>query len=869
MRAADRPAERLDATGNGKLSPVAGNSEVKVRVGGSLGLLPSLLVLALAGVGGAARHPWVLIVCVFLAVAGLFFNKPPIRASLMFLWWAGMLFFVWHLFTLAPLPVKSLGSPRTEYFERAHEKLAELNEIMSGGSGLLEGTDGIAVSRGVAQGVDGGSVRSGRLTLNQAGTRRFIVIAIGAWAMFWLTTSMSHGQRLRFMGFLVVGGAIVAGLGILGRHAIPFGNRIWWLFPTDHAVGGGPFVNRNHFASFCAILAPVALSLILAPTSLFRTASRPANDFSRQSGVSTRPSRISRGRSSRRRGRDRKWGSWVDWWRSLSQLGRWRLVYGVSFGLLAAASILSLSRGGMVMLLIGCLACSLFWVGSRPSTALAGTVLVIGLLFAFVLWPSQAVQNRISTIRHLYDASPRRAQMTREAFRQWRDFPLLGGGADSFRVLNGVYRVDPATTSPLYAENEYAQILADHGLLGAMFFLTLTVGLLIGLWGNFHSRFQRTRSLRVLRGTWADDPEIARRHMELYGPVVSLPILAAAAGVVVGLMFHFSGDFPARVPLNAFLAASLLGLAMPLPENANHERGTVWRWPLRLFFAFSFSALIFWSGQRLRLDEPAYLERDSVGVERLQAAILAAPSYWVPWSELSYLLRAKSLRQLYGENLSADDRFDPFRLYGFGAQCLEVATELSPRDWRLWRELARIRMSTVGAAPHQVDELWRRAARLAPDNLTIWLDWLSFALSGPYYRQIQEIGELAAGESTPRVGVGVWREIRAWARREKFAAYEYQAVLRLTELQPRRRQWWSELARLAQADGDGEVAIGAWRRVAELQPENWRNWWELGKRLLESGADDEANRAFQQAIRLHPPIRERVDEFWRDFKLSN
>ncbi len=826
-----------------------------------LRLVPPLAVLFIAVVGAAGRPSTVLLACTGVSVAGLLLNQPPVRRSLACLWWVGMFFLAWQLLTLLPLPLHSLGSPRLDFFEHAGDKLVEYRLIESGETSFSDQTlqhenqdfDSLAELRDKQSGY-------GRLSLNQSGTRRFVVVFLGSWSMFWLSVSMSMEKRMRFLAVIVVGGAAVAVLGMIGQHVISHGNRIWWIFEVDHRVAAGPFINRNHFASFCAILSPAALSLVLSPLPLFGggVSKEKEQAVSAKNGVtrSKKKHHHTAVRRSIRKG----------WWSDLTLEWRWRLFYILVLAILVVTPILSLSRGGMVMMLAGCFTASMFWVRGRPALALAGTVLMLSVLFLFLFWPSEEMQERVSTLRLLQDASPRRVEMTKEAWSQWRDFPLLGAGADSFRTLNGLYRSKPATSSPLYAENEYVQLLADHGLLGLLVFMVLFIALLAGFLSNFHERYRRTRSFRVLRGSWSTDPEIRRRHRELYPPVVSLPVMAAIGGVIVGLLLHISCDFPLRVPLNAFLAAALLGLVMPLPSQNRRDRHVFWRFPIFLLLLLTGVFLYFWSGDEMRLDEPTYLKR--ADTETLLKAAASSPSYWVVWAQLSQRLRERADAQFSGEGVTQEDRFDPFELYHFGVGCLETAAEYSPHDPRLWRALSRAARRDPLSTKETVTQALKNAALRAPGNLSIWREWFEFTKKHGTFEEIWRIPQQALDGARSNIAAVVWRDARAWARDQGLEAFYLQALETLVELQPEREQWRREFARAAEDMGDYEQAVEQRRYLAELAPEDWRNRKRLGVLLLRMGREREANRAFEEAIRLRPDKREELERLWRNTVLE-
>ncbi len=800
-------------------------------------LLIPLTVLGMTTFGLGGRQPLVLAAAVVLALFGFCFNTPPVRKALMVLWYLGCLVVLWHLITLLPLPISGLDAKRQAYFSKAHTIIASLAAATLPADAPPAPSTKENNEEAAAPGTPPESLAAewGRLSLNAAGTQRFLIVFAGAWAMFWCSTAMGNTQRLRFLGLLVTGGALVAVLGLLGRYVISPGNRVWWLFPVGHPVAGGPFINRNHFASFCALLVPAAVSLTLSPVSWYRS-------WSESSGNSN--------------GRHRS---------DSNSPAAWRWFYGICLMFLALTPILYMSRGGIIMMLVGALVTCIFWVQGRPLLALASTVIGIGLIFAFLFWPSAEFQERMGTLHDLRTASPLRLQMTREALRQWRDYPYFGAGADSFRTLNGVYRLGSATRSPLYCENEYAQLLADHGLIGAVLAGALLLVFGVGIWSNFHAYYNRTRSFRALRGVWADNHAIMKRHREFYPPTVALPVLATASGVGVGMLFHFACDFPCRVPLNAFLTAALLGLAMPLPRQPTTIRRKYWRWPQLVFAAAVLAMIALWHGPRLQLDEPDYLA--SADTTELQAALTGAPSYWVPWVKLAEKTRTKALaeaeRQLQGEELTHQAEFDPFALYELSLDCLQTGLARNPQDPRLWTAWAQALRQFGDQNPEAIQVALRKAAVLTPNRHEPWNQWLKFVLKQNDPQTVAEAAQTIITFATPTVAEKSLHQLFQWADKNRYAEIKHQTIMNMLVLKPRSVKWWKEKAAMEKATDDLSAAVESLQKTVDIEPNKWQNWMLLGQACLDSHQENRANRAFTEAMRLHPEIREEVEKSWR------
>ncbi len=818
------------------------------RTGNLYKLVPPLLVLGLAALFGGGHHPWVLSACVAIAAAALLVNKPPIRISLRYFWWIGMAYLLWHSLTLSTLPVSVLGRTRHDLFQTAHEQLAELHAVRTGRAELAEWrfVDSRPASPGSGW-ADGGMRGYGRPTLNQAGTRRFILIVAGAWAMFWLTTAMTLSQRLRLMAMVVLGGAVFALLGLLGIYLSSSGNPFWWFLGN---AGQDILAARRQFAFLCAVLTPVALSMIVSPVPMLDL--RPA-------GSGGRERRRDRQKAAAAPSSSDGYGwSWLpSWWTGLSRDQQWRLVYALGLVVLMIAAVLAWF-GAAAMVVLSCSIVVLVWLKGRPAPALAGMVVVLGLLLFFLVWPSQTVQRGVSSLGLWPEQEVSRNVHVRESVRQWGDFVLIGGGAESFRTLNSLYRNRAATDSPVCSGSEYLQLPADHGFLGTVLTLAVVVALGIGFWSNFHSRFQRMRSWRLLHGIWGGQEKVVKRQQELYSPIVSLAVIAAATGVVVGIFFNVAYDCSIRLPLNGFLAAALLGLAMPLPKKVTSERSRYWRWPLSFFLIFSLIILVSWSGSKILLDEPAYLA--GAEVDTLTRAVAAAPSYWLAWWHLSERLLQKA------ESIPPDDldQIDPVLVRRRGLECLQVAASLNPQNPMLWRTLAEAGLRSGERTRERILADLERAARLSPRNYDYWRAWLDQAFAAPASEDAWKVAETALTKAGRRVAIQVWQDLAHWAEREENQRYQYRAALLLAEMQPRQEQWQQWRDSLRGQPFQLEEDLRFRQTLTELQPENWRNWMELGKLWLEMEEPREAERAFARVLQLRPQMRREVTQILND-----
>lgn len=149
-------------------------------------------------------------------------------------------------------------------------------------------------------------------------------------------------------------------------------------------------------------------------------------------------------------------------------------------------------------------------------------------------------QERIAAI--LADPRTVAAQV---AIRMFRASPIFGTGLDSYRLI--FPRFEDDRFGLYYAHNEYAQILAETGLVGAAI-----VAWMIVLLGRRCFRFCRDASgdYRLLNaGPWA---------------------------AVAGMAAHSAFDWNLHLPANAYLACLVAGLAYSSVPPAATSRDGLW-----------------------------------------------------------------------------------------------------------------------------------------------------------------------------------------------------------------------------------------------------------------------------------------------------
>lgn len=236
-------------------------------------------------------------------------------------------------------------------------------------------------------------------------------------------------------------------------------------------------------------------------------------------------------------------------WKKLTQerehAAAWFLAAAVVLGPLAI--LLSLTRGGVISFLVagGVVGVLLAWRGGRAGgehsfvgSDKAALVVVLGLLVfvAALLVGFDAIYERVATLGDFDTAQAGRDHIVRDLVPAWLSYPWVGTGLGSFEWVYPKYDTGRVPLITSHAENEYAQLMLETGLVGlacaAAFVLLLA------------------------RAAW----RVIRR------PVRSLDFLAF--GLVFGwvaILLHSLSDFGQHLPAVAMMtgltAAAIFNLA--------------------------------------------------------------------------------------------------------------------------------------------------------------------------------------------------------------------------------------------------------------------------------------------------------------------
>lgn len=313
-------------------------------------------------------------------------------------------------------------------------------------------------------------------------------ILLGAAAvcyLSWLWADESFFRRTLIF-FLLVSGCIVAFIGI---YDLMNQKSLLYSLRTTSTVGQiGPFVNRNHFSNY------VNFSVLLGLGVLVRY--------------------------------------------GFPRLSYRKSIKRSLFGLFAAVlcgslSIASLSRGGILSLVIGLLIFIYIFYRQEPvgkSLRIIFLIFLIGTTVVMVFGKPATVRLSSMVQGQTKEDDVGRLEIWKNIFQMTRKLNGLGSGAGTFEWTFPIFQTVAGHRTVTHAENEYLQTLAEWGVIGSVvwFFLFFVV---------------LKRGLNIIRKS--------PREWEIAG-------WSALAMMAV----HMLVDFPLHISANAWVAMALLGILL-------------------------------------------------------------------------------------------------------------------------------------------------------------------------------------------------------------------------------------------------------------------------------------------------------------------
>ncbi len=322
-------------------------------------------------------------------------------------------------------------------------------------------------------------------------------------------------------------GFLLSLFGIIQKFS--WSGKLYWIRqvsdPRAHPFG--PFVNRNHFAGFIALVIPLSLSLLLSDRL--------------------------------HKGPRRRSPSGFDPVQAL-------LVFAIL--IMTLALFLTVSRGGILSLL---LALGLFAYLARRfrlarTRAIAQALLVL-LIFFLTAFTYFGWDQLLERLHPTGKATPHRLRVWSDSLRIVRDYPVLGTGLGTFALVynpeeHGLGRYKSFSTRYAYpfAENDYLQLAVETGTVGLI--------LVFAALGAFYL------PLRSLHPDLLPGRKSSRRPpLLLPGPLSRRFLLVGGYASSAALVFHSLMDFNSHIPANAFLFALVAGMTWRTARDLGARAG--------------------------------------------------------------------------------------------------------------------------------------------------------------------------------------------------------------------------------------------------------------------------------------------------------
>ena len=367
--------------------------------------------------------------------------------------------------------------------------------------------------------------------------------------------------------------------------------------------------------------------------------------------------------------------AWARW----KVTGKVLVAYAVLMAFLGIG--LSGSRGGYISTIVGLAviaALSLVIVQRIDLDLffrLLTVVVVTGVLLlgaaVFLIQRSDLLSDRVN---NFYDTRGVRYMMWGAAMKQFSLSPIVGTGSGTYFYYGREFRDPNLQRDPQHVHNDYLELLAEYGIIGAALFLAFLV----------------THLVFGLRAQWRSMERMFDRE-ETRSNVMAVNI--GVLGALAALSAHSMVDFNVHIPANALIVAYLFGILanadVTRPREPSDPRLLVPRIVLPLLgIAFLILGMPKIRGEyfaerarmALRDDKPRQARSYA---ERGLAEESANPN-------LHYYL-GEALRQMAPEARKADPS-KWHELHGKAIDAFNMSLELFPRDTNALLKLSQAHM---------------------------------------------------------------------------------------------------------------------------------------------------------------------------------
>lgn len=291
--------------------------------------------------------------------------------------------------------------------------------------------------------------------------------------------------------------------------------------PYHSKVFMGPYVNRNHFAGYLEMAAPIGVSLLGLFLGQGRRGDGSIPDPASANAVGV----------------------------ILASGALMLTILGVFVslsrsGILIMALVLALQVPVVLALLV------------RKGITLKAVVvigLVIGCIAVFMsIMGWDKINARLRTLQQTEVSDEMRYDLFQNTWTMAMDFPVIGSGLGSYLRVFPIYKTYHKQSIVEHAHNDYLEFLAETGWVGLLAFLAFLVTVMV----------KGLLAIKRCLGRSADpDPE----RVDL-----GIMISGSLAGVLA-ISIHGLVDFNLRIPANALLFFVLCGMTLALCGIADQE----------------------------------------------------------------------------------------------------------------------------------------------------------------------------------------------------------------------------------------------------------------------------------------------------------
>lgn len=337
-----------------------------------------------------------------------------------------------------------------------------------------------------------------------------IVVLYGLF--FWILTRIPLKKRemVGLFNILIICATVQVVLGLL-KYAQ--GNTHFFLFftPVEKSEFSrfltGTLVNPNHFAFFLEMVLPLALGLFFYRLRFFRT------DISFKQRVF-----------------------------SLLDENKIVMIYFISVVLMGIGVFLTGSRAGIVTMIFLFVLFMLLSLYLKLSRSIRRKIIwILGIIFCLVLYIG--IQDTINEFKRSPIAESGRLTRWPNTLHMAKDYLAAGVGLGTYRYSYFLYDEGSGKWST-HAHNDVLEILAEGGIIGAIFFYSLFVLIILSI-------IQKWK---------------LRRHPDV--KILGLGIIVSIFAVI----FHSVFDFSLRIPSNMFLFMLVLALGIKI---VNYKRSSM------------------------------------------------------------------------------------------------------------------------------------------------------------------------------------------------------------------------------------------------------------------------------------------------------